>query len=208
MINDEWLNRWNDRYRHSEYAYGVDPNNFLKDQLRVLEPGKALFAAEGEGRNAVFAATQGWDVYAFDISDEGRRKALQLAEKNQVSLEYLVGQLPDLDYQAASFDALILIFAHFPASIKSEYHQKLVKLLKPGGVVIFEAYSKDHLAFRTANPAVGGPANIEDLFSIEELQHDFEGFSFDFITEEMIQLHEGLYHQGTGCVIHFMAKKQ
>ena len=73
------LAHWNDRYSNPEYAYGTAPNEWFKEQLTHL-PGKGriLLPAEGEGRNAVFAAKQGWEVSAFDPSEAGREKALPI----------------------------------------------------------------------------------------------------------------------------------
>lgn len=206
-MKDQWLSRWNDRYANTEYAYGTEPNLYFKEKLSFLKPGKILFAAEGEGRNSVFAAVQGWEVSAFDISEKGREKALQLAENLGVNIDYQTGLLPDLQYEEASFDVIVLIFAHFPAVIKSEYHKRLAKLLKPGGQLIFEAFSKKHLPLRQENPSVGGPDNIDDLFSVEELQEDFKDFTFNNLSEEIIELNEGIYHRGKGSVIHFTATK-
>ena len=118
-MNDPWLQRWNDRYNQKEYAYGERPNNYLKEQLEKLKAGTILFPAEGEGRNAVFAAKLGWSVSAFDISIEGRKKAIQLAELNDVTIDYKVGELGELNYGKDQFDAIALIYAHFPAVIKS-----------------------------------------------------------------------------------------
>ena len=81
-MNNTWTDRWNDRYSSEEFAYGTAPNNYLKEQLEKLKTGSILFPAEGEGRNAVFAAKLGWKVSAFDISAEGKNKALKLAEAN------------------------------------------------------------------------------------------------------------------------------
>ena len=83
-MNEPWIERWNDRYSKDEFAYGEQPNNYLKEQLQKLDAGAILFPAEGEGRNAVFAAKLGWTVSAFDISVEGKKKALLLAEINKV----------------------------------------------------------------------------------------------------------------------------
>src|SRR4026207_1693687 len=126
-MNDAWTDRWNERYSKDEFAYGEQPNNYLKEQLEKLNAGTILFPAEGEGRNAVFAATLGWKVSAFDISVEGRNKAIRLAEANHVSIDYQVGELQDLKYQPGQFDAIGLIYAHFPADIKSMYHKSLDK---------------------------------------------------------------------------------
>ena len=86
-MKDAWTERWNDRYSNEEFAYGENPNNYLKEQLEKLPAGNILFPAEGEGRNAVFAAKLGWAVSAFDISDKGKKKALQLAAKNNVNID-------------------------------------------------------------------------------------------------------------------------
>ncbi len=167
-MNNTWTQRWDDRYKSEEFAYGENPNNYLKEQIEKLETRTILFPAEGEGRNAIFAAKLGWKVSAFDISEEGKNKALRLAEINNVSIDYQVGELETLDFHAEQFDAIALIYAHFPATIKSDIHKQLNKLLRKGGIIIFEAFSKKHLEYVTQNEKVGGPKDIESLFSIEE----------------------------------------
>src|SRR4249920_272064 len=146
-MNDPWLDTWNNRFSKEDFAYGVEPNLYLKEQLLKLEPGKILFPAEGEGRNAVFAARLGWKVSAFDISVEGKKKALLLAENNEVTIDYQIGELQTLNYKPEQFDAIALIYAHFPADIKSGIHKTLDKYLRKDGVIIFEAFSKNHLEY-------------------------------------------------------------
>lgn len=108
-MDELWIQKWEERYGQDEFAYGIAPNNYLKSQLEKLQSGKILFAAEGEGRNAVFAAGLGWKVFAFDISAEGKRKATLLAKANQVTIDYKVGFLPELVYPTEGFDAIALI---------------------------------------------------------------------------------------------------
>ena len=204
----DWQKKWNERYQQIEYAYGETPNLYLKGQLKKFKPGKILFAAEGEGRNAVFAAKEGWEVSAFDFSEEGKNKAMKLAEKNQVSIEYKVGELPTLKYENEYFDAIALVYAHFPPETKSAYHRILSGLLKKGGVVIFEAFGKNHLDFREKNPKVGGPRNLASLFSTEEIKADFNNYEVIELKEETIELSEGLYHNGTGSVTRFVGIKK
>ncbi|MGK9118300.1 class I SAM-dependent methyltransferase [Olivibacter jilunii] len=207
-MDNSWLDRWNERYSEESYAYGTEPNTFLKETIAGTEgKGKILFPADGEGRNSVYAATLGWDAYAFDISEAGRQKALKLAKGRNVSLDYQVGDLPSLNYKSDQFDALALIYAHFPAEIKSDYHKRLIDLLKVGGYVIFEAFSKKHLAYRERNPGVGGPTDMDNLFSIEELESDFRQFEFLSIEETEVELKEGRFHIGKGSVIRFVARK-
>jgi len=207
-MNNTWTDRWNDRYSSEEFAYGTVPNNFLREQLEKLNPGSILFPAEGEGRNAVFAAQLGWKVSAFDISAEGKNKALKLAEANNVVIDYQVGELETLNYQAEQFDAIALIYAHFPAAIKSSIHQTLETYLRKDGYIIFEAFSKKHLEYLAINDKVGGPKDIESLFSIEEIQSDFPDYEIIQLEEKEIELNEGLFHNGKGSVIRFVGKKK
>jgi len=207
-MNESWIGRWNDRYSKEEFAYGVQPNNYLKEQLEKLLVGTILFPAEGEGRNAVFAAKLGWIVSAFDISVEGRNKALRLAQSNNVTIDYQVGELQTLNYNTGQFDAIALIYAHFPADIKSHYHKTLDKYLRKDGILIFEAFSKRHIDYIAKNEKVGGPKEIAMLFSIDELKLDFANYEIIGLTEKEIELSEGLFHNGKGSVIRFIGRKK
>jgi SAM-dependent methyltransferase len=207
-MNDPWIDKWNDRYSKEEFAFGKQPNNYLKEQLEKLPVGKILFPAEGEGRNAVFAAKLGWTVSAFDISVEGKKKAVRLAEANQVTIDYQVGELQTLNYKPQQFDAIALIYAHFPADIKSLYHQTLGNYLRKGGIIVFEAFSKKHIDYVSKNPHVGGPRDIPSLFSMEELKTDFANYEIIELVEKEIELSEGAFHNGKGSVIRFVGRKK
>jgi ubiquinone/menaquinone biosynthesis C-methylase UbiE len=207
-MNDTWLKQWEDRYIKDEYAYGVQPNDYLKEQLDKLPVSNILFPAEGEGRNAVFAAKLGWTVSAFDISAEGKNKAFLLAEANHVTIEYQVGELQALNFNPEQFDVVALIYAHFPANIKSLYHKTLDRYLRKGGLIIFEAFSKKHIDFISKNEQVGGPKDIEMLFSIDEIKSDFNNYEIIELEEKEIELNEGLFHNGEGSVIRFVGRKK
>ncbi|WP_340113203.1 class I SAM-dependent methyltransferase [Maribellus mangrovi] len=110
------MNFWDERYAAKEYAYGETPNEFVKTQLSKIQPGNILGPAEGEGRNAVYAATQNWKVSAFDPSSEGRKKALQLAKKHNVNIDYRFATYEEVNFQTENFDCIVLIFARMPPS--------------------------------------------------------------------------------------------
>lgn len=207
-MGQEWLERWDARYSGEEFAYGEQPNIYLKEQLEKLKTGKILFAAEGEGRNAVFAAKLGWQVSAFDISSEGKNKAIRLASKNNVSIDYQVGELQNLTFNTDQFNVIALIYAHFPANIKSSIHQMLDKYLCRDGIIIFEAFSKNHLDYFAKNEKIGGPRDIESLFSIEEIKSDFPNYEVIELVETEIELSEGKFHNGIGSVIRFVGRKK
>lgn len=196
-------NFWDERYSKKEYIYGTEPNSFFKKELAKLDIGKLLLPAEGEGRNAVYAATHGWDVIAFDSSFEARRKALALAEKFKVIINYTISDFDNFSIEANSVDCIALIYAHVPKQLRKNYHEKLVDFLKPGGTLILEGFSKKQL-----NNDSGGPKNIELLFSKEELSNDFSSLSDQKIVEETTNLKEGKYHNGIASVIRLVGKKK
>ena len=204
---NEWLNLWNTRFSEPGYAYGETPNVYLVEQLEGLAPGTILFGAEGEGRNAVYAAGRGWTVAACDISEAGRNKARQLARKNGVEIDYRVGELPELGFQPAQFDVVALIYAHFPPRVRREYHRLLDTYLKPGGKIIFEGFGERHLAYRERDPKIGGPWDGRLLFSEAELRWDFADYTVEELGEQERELHQGKYHNGVGSVLRFVGKK-
>lgn len=192
---------WDDRFGQEEFIYGTQPNMFFKEQLDKLQSGTLLLPAEGEGRNAVYAATKGWTVSAFDISEKGKEKAMLLAKQNHVSIDYKVEGV--LDYKSNSkFDAIGLCYVHFPVNIRKQANQDVLQFLKQGGVVIFEAFAKAQLKNNS-----GGPKNEAMLFSIEEIKDEFQQLEFEILKEETIQLSEGNYHKGEAEVIRFIGKK-
>ena len=195
---------WNERYAEKEFAYGIHPNQFLADSiLKLPKHGKILFPAEGEGRNAVFAAKNGFEVAAFDLSIEGKKKADELAKDNNVQIDYRVGVLENLNFEPNSFDGVVFIYAHFPNAIRKALHQQILRLVKPNGIIIFEAFSKEQLDYPS-----GGPKDVAMLFSEEEVKEEFENVDFDFIKTEIIELNEGAFHQGKGSVVRFIGKKR
>jgi 2-polyprenyl-3-methyl-5-hydroxy-6-metoxy-1,4-benzoquinol methylase len=194
---------WNERYSGQEFVYGTEPNAFLKEQLAKLPAGKILFPCEGEGRNAVFAAQQGWKVNAFDQSEEGFKKAQQLAKQNSVDVHYQVADALEVEYPKESFDAIALIYAHFPSAIRQEIHQKMVSWLKSGGYIILEAFNPAQL-----KNSSGGPKDLSRLLTMEIVEENFKELAIEVLAYETIILHEGKFHQGEAEVVRFVGRKK
>ena len=199
---------WDQRYSAEAYAYGREPNRFLKQSISAYNlKGKILLPAEGEGRNAVYAAKQGLEVFAFDISKAGKSKALRLADIEKVNIHYELGDFFELDLIQEQFDVAALIFAHFPVPVLSAYHQKIASMIKPKGYVVLEGFSENHLELRANNPKVGGPNKLEMLFSVEGIKKDFPHFEIIQLEEVEVELQEGAFHNGIGKVIRFIGRK-
>jgi SAM-dependent methyltransferase len=199
---------WNERYSAEDFAYGEEPNKFFKEQLSKLKPGTILLPADGEGRNGVSAAKLGWGVECFDISSEGKNKADLLAKKYDLLINYQVGSLEELTYEKESFDVIALVFTHFHPSIRAEYHKKFMELLKPGGFLISETFSKEHIAYNSVNSKVGGPKDIDFLSSLEQIREEFLELDIVELYQREILLNEGAFHIGKGDVVRFVGRKK
>ena len=195
-------NQWDERYARQEYIYGTEPNKFLKEQLSLLKPGRILFPAEGEGRNAVFAASLGWETDAFDQSVEGQRKAIKLATHRGVSVDYYIQSLNDWNPEPDQYDCIALIFVHLPEGLRQQVHNAVIRSLKPGGTLLLEAFTLNQLP-RTS----GGPKTAELLFTRELIVSDFKELIFTEFAETQTTLNEGPLHQGLADVIQLTALK-
>lgn len=194
---------WNDRYNQEQMVYGAEPNVFFREQLINLKPGKLLLPAEGEGRNAIYAALKGWQVTAFDFSEAGYKKAMELAEQRGITISYQVTDATQFACEPESMDAVALIYAHFPPVLRQEMHHKIISWLKPGGTVILEAFHPNQLGYTS-----GGPKDKRMLYTAEMLQDDFSQLTQQLLKEVEIQLNEGPYHSGPGYVTRMVAQKQ
>lgn len=195
-------NQWDERYARQEYIYGTEPNNFLKAKLSLLKPGRVLFPAEGEGRNAVYAATLGWESDAFDQSMEGKKKAIQLAKQRNVSIAYSIQSLNDWNPEPGQYDCIALIFVHLPEELRKRVHLSAIKALKPGGILILEAFTVNQMNRNSGGPKISGL-----LFTSEQIKSDFSALSEIEISETQVILNEGPLHQGLADVIQFSGYK-
>ncbi len=200
---------WDERYSDEAYAYGTEPNEYFREKLNLIpSTGQVLLPAEGEGRNAVFAASLGWQVAASDISIEGREKALKLAKNKQVTIEYTIGDFLALPVSKESFDAAALIYVHFSGDKIAELYKKVIDALKPGAYAIVEGFAKANLPLRIANPLIGGPDNEAMLLDEISLRTAFADFNILELKEELVNLNEGKYHIGQGKVMRLFAQKK
>jgi SAM-dependent methyltransferase len=208
QITKKIKEKWDSLYKSDYYAYGTMPNIYFKSFLNKYNPtGKVLLPAEGEGRNGVYAATFGLEVFAFDVSVEGKQKALKLAELHKVNIGYEIGDFLNMEFDKCSFDVVALIYAHFHPKIRSVYHRKILDLLKPNGWLVIEGFSKTNPNLTKQNPEIGSD-NLNKFYSINDIKTDFPNFEILELDEEIIELDEGFYHKGRASVIRYLGKKR
>jgi SAM-dependent methyltransferase len=193
---------WDERYSSNEYVYGKLPNSFFKNEITKLPAGMILLPAEGEGRNAIYAAELGWQVTAFDYSNNAKKKAEQLAIERNLKINYFISTLENFKIAKNSFDLIALIYVHMESAVRKQFHSKIINFLKPGGILLIEAFNKDQL-----KNGSGGPQNIDMLYSHEELKFDFSSLTQINIVELEEKLSEGKLHKGKSSLIRIIGKK-
>ena len=196
--------QWDARFSNEAYVYGTQPNDFLVEMASRLPPGgRVLSLGEGEGRNSVYLASLGHSVTAVDASHVGLQKAKRLAAERGVSVETVVSDLADFTFAPEAWDAAIAIFCHLPPALRRKVHPSLVGSLKPGGIVLLEAYTPAQLGFRT-----GGPPVAELLYTAELLREDFAGLELTVLREVTREVREGTLHTGRAAVVQLVGRKR
>lgn len=193
---------WNERYQQDIYQYGINPNDFMAEQIQQIPTGRILFPGAGEGRDAVFAAKLGWEVHAFDLSEQGQSKALKLASQEKTRIHFKVADASLVKFPLASFELIGLTYFHLPIETRLPFYANCVSWLKPGGKILLEGFSKKQLGLSS-----GGPKNIDWLFSAKELTTEFLGLKIILNEEKQRILDEGPLHQGLAEVVQFIAQK-
>ena len=193
---------WDERYSEPGFAYGTAPNEFLASVVDRIPHGKILSLAEGEGRNAVYLASLGYEVTGVDGSAVGLRKAMDLAAAQDVTITTIHADLSGFAITPAQWDGIISCYCHIPSAIRIPLHRAAVLGLKPGGVFVLEAFSKEQLTHDT-----GGPQSLDMLMSLAELQQELAGLEFVHAVEIERDVREGSRHTGLASVVQLVGVK-
>lgn len=193
---------WNERYKKKEFVYGTNVIPFFKEKTGNINPGRILLPAEGEGRNALYFAGKGWKVTAFDKSSVAKEKAISLLNKHNLEIEYKVIDFSAIKFEKESFDCIAIAYAHFLTKEREIYHKKLIEYLKPGGIILIQAFSEKQI-----KNSSGGPKNPDLLFTKQNLTDDFKELKHLDITERNIYLNEGELHKGNARILNVFGIK-
>lgn len=193
---------WDERYAGEKYAYGTEPNDFLREAFAAVPKPKVLSLAEGEGRNAVFLAKQGYAVTAVDGSSVGIEKAKRLAASQGVDVEFIHADLAEYDFGENCWGGIVSIFCPLPPALRKLIYKRVEVGLKPGGVFLLEAYTPEQLKHKT-----GGGDSVELMQSVQSLRAELPGLQFEHLLELEREVFEGVYHTGLAAVVQALAKK-
>ncbi len=154
--------RWNARYAGRAGLVAAEPNPFLQEHVALLPRSHALELAMGEGHNAIFLAQQGFSVTGIDISKIAVARALRMARRAGVSIEAHVLDLRTAMFPSETYDAVICFYY-----LQRDLFPHIVRTLKPGGVVIYETFTKEEARY-------GHPTNPAYLLEPNELLKAFK----------------------------------
>ncbi len=184
--------RWNDYFKNG-HGFSVQPNQLLVATVKGKKPGTALDLGMGQGRNAVFLATQGWKVTGVDISDEGIRIARDHAATLGVKLDTIVADVDTYDLGRDKWDLVTMIYAGDDAALV----KRIIPSLKQGGLFVLEYFHADSDAAKTG---AGG----WKTGALAALFHD----GFDIVKDQVVDDHADWAGQRVTKLVRFVAKKR
>lgn len=197
------MDPWDDRYAQDGWAFGTEPNDFLREEAHRIPAGRVLCLGEGEGRNAVFLAEEGYEVVGVDRSKVGMEKARGFAQERGVSIETVVSSIEDFEISEGEWQGIVSIFFHLPPALRRMVHQSVVQGLAPGGVLVLEAYTPEQLPLGT-----GGPPDPDRLVTLEDLMEELGELEVVKAQQVDRDIHEGRLHTGKGSVVQFVGRKR
>lgn len=195
-------NKWDERYGVDEYVYGMEPNLFLKQNVDSIPKGDILCVGDGEGRNGVWLARQGYVVTSIDFSPKAIEKTNTLAQENNVSIKTICADLLNYNFGENIYDGIVSIFSHFNVDDTNILHNKYYNALKPNGIFLMEAFAKEQLPLKT-----GGPKDISLLYNTQDIQDSFPIGKIELLKKDVVYLHEGDMHDGKAVVVRSIIRK-
>jgi SAM-dependent methyltransferase len=160
---------WDERYRGAEFVWSTHPNRFLPPAVEGLTPGRALDVACGEGRNAVWLATQGWNATGVDFSAAGLEKAARLAETNSVTVEWIRADVTSWQ-SAQGFDLVVVFYLQVPEAQRRAALGSAARALAPRGTLLVVAHDLTNLT-----DGIGGPQDPAVLYTPDDVRGDLDG---------------------------------
>jgi SAM-dependent methyltransferase len=143
---------WDERHAARDPIESFEPDPTLVDEIGSLRPGRALDLGAGDGRNAIWLASQGWHVTAVDFSQVALDRGRALATARGVRVEWQLADLLEWSPGASRFDLVTLFFIHLPPDERRDVYARAAAAVAPGGTLLIVGHDRTNLA-----DGVGGP---------------------------------------------------
>jgi SAM-dependent methyltransferase len=132
------IERWNRILTAPKPAFNTSPNAFVVAMAKGVKPGRSLDVGMGQGRNTIYLAQQGWDSVGFDPADRAVAAAQERAKALGVKITATIARGVDFDWGESKWDLIVLSYVG-----AREYVAQVTRALRPGGMVVVEAFHRD-----------------------------------------------------------------
>ena len=162
---------WDARYAAAELVWSVTPNQFVAAELADLPPGRALDLAAGEGRNAIWLASLGWQVTAVDFSQVALDKGRRLAERQELagSVAWVCADATGWE-GGGGYDLAVVAYLQLVEGARRAAVRAAFEALRPGGTFLLVAHDSTNLVEGT-----GGPQDPAVLMTADDVLDDLGG---------------------------------
>ena len=148
---------YDQRYDTEEYYWGLAPNHLCYEIMRLkppVKPYKVLDIGCGEGKDSVFLARNGYDVTAFDLSDQGLSKARELARNLGVKVDFFKANVRDYKLET-NYDIIFSsgVFHYIQHGLREEVVSNLKSHTTDGGINVINVFVK--------KPFIADPQDLE-----------------------------------------------
>lgn len=162
---------WDERYRAKPSLWGLAPNRFVEERCRHLAVGRALDLACGEGRNALWLASLGWDVTAIDFSPVAIKRGAAQAERQGLAVDLRLGDVLTEPLDPAGYDLVLLAYVHLPPAERATLLRRARDAVRPGGRFLLLGHD-----LRNLTEGHGGPTDPSVLWVADEVASALTGF--------------------------------
>lgn len=160
--------QWDERYRSADLVWGVEPNQFIRQQCERLPVGEAVDLACGEGRNALWLARLGWRVVGVDFSATAVARARELtrleSDAVQGRITWHVADVTQWTRRVESADLVLISYVHLPPIERYQLIRSAARAVRPGGHVVLVGHDRRNLL-----EGVGGPQDATLLYVPAEI---------------------------------------
>jgi SAM-dependent methyltransferase len=165
---------WDRRYAEVENLWAVKPNRFLVAETEALEPGRALDLACGEGQNAIWLASLGWNVTGVDFSEVAIAKAQARAERDGVDVEFISADLRTYEPARDAFDLVLVLYLHIQPDERRAVLGKAAAALTSGGTFVLVGHDLTNMT-----EGVGGPSDPDIHVTPDEIASELPGLEIE-----------------------------
>jgi SAM-dependent methyltransferase len=165
---------WDRRYAQPNLLWGLTPNRFLVAEVSELSPGRALDLACGEGRNAIWLASRGWQVTAVDYSGVAIATARKRAQDEGEVVDFVCADLLEYEPEPEAFSLVLLFYLHLVPHERRLVLERAAGALAPGGTLLLVGHDLSNMT-----DGVGGPSDPAVHLTPEDVVGELPGLEIE-----------------------------